>query len=133
MATTESLNRDELGDIDIDCYVFNNLVSDGKRLKGHIKMKFETGREITYEFLHPPVKVSKDIYMVSIVGTDVVYSGETGATVATGYFYFEDNMDAYMLSQVHPNLGSFVGVRDGEITDEIIQKYAEVDASARGK
>ena len=126
VVTTKSMNENEFGEVYFDCTISSNLLYDRKILKGSVKIVLENNVEITYEFCNPITNISKDTYMVHIAGTNAVPSAEYGLTVPTGFLYFEEDMDTFLLSQTHPYLGDFVGVKKGEVSDEIIQKYAEI-------
>lgn len=126
LTIAESIDRKETVKVYIDCTKSNALMYNQKTINGSVKIQCENGVEITYAFCNPITNISKDIYMVHIAGNSAITSAEYGLTVPTGFLYFEDNMDTFLLSQIHPYLGNFIGVKEGEISDEILEKYSRI-------
>ena len=126
MTIAESIDRKETVKVYFDCIKSNTLMHNEKTMNGSVKIKFENGVEITYSFCNPITDTSEDIYMVHIAGNSAIPSAEYGMTVPAGFLYFEDNMDTFALSQIHPYLGDFIGVKEGEISDAILEKYSRI-------
>lgn len=136
--TAQSIeNEDEVVNIELECTILNDLMSNRIKCYGDVKVKLPYGQEITYEISsleatplqrranHVP-EDSKDIYLLNIAGLEGVPSAEHGMTTPSGFLFFEEDMDTFAIWLSHPDYGIFVGAKDGEVSDEITQKYAGI-------